>query len=330
MKKFFGFLIIIALVLSINISCNEDDNNGNGTPDLPGWNKILTDTTLKRLNDVVFKNDITGWIIGDSGTLLITGDGGESWAGNKISNKNLHGLFYMNDDNLWIVGEKGLILFSPDLGNTWNVRNSPVSDDLNSIVFTDENNGWICGEDKNGNGIILHTNNKGNSIRGWEIQQLPEETFGLNDIVFMFEGKGFAVGEKGTIIKTDDGENWNHCDVSSDYAFNSLYFVDIKVAYAVGDNGLYGYTFNSGELWETGNPILDDNLNDVFFTTKQVGWIASNDGVMLESLNGGFNWIQFNLDQPDNLNSIYFVNSYFGFTVGSDQFGDGVVYMYVP
>jgi photosystem II stability/assembly factor-like uncharacterized protein len=83
-----------------------------------------------------------------------------------------------------------------------------TNNELRSIAFTDNTNGWICGT----NGLVFQTNNGGTT---WS----PQNTgiaFGLgngqsvNDITFSNTSQGWAVCTAGLILGSNDGgTNWS-------------------------------------------------------------------------------------------------------------------------
>ena len=59
-----------------------------------------------------------------------------------------------------------------DGGNNWHIQLENYPQDLISICFVDENNGWVVGE----NGTILHTTNGGVSfVQEEQIDEIPTE-----------------------------------------------------------------------------------------------------------------------------------------------------------
>lgn len=52
----------------------------------------------------------------------------------------------MDGDTGWVVGESGTILHTTDGGNSWSAQNSGTSNWLYSVRFADANTGWAVGE----------------------------------------------------------------------------------------------------------------------------------------------------------------------------------------
>jgi hypothetical protein len=64
-----------------------------------------------------FINGKSGWIVGTSGTILHTSDGGENWVvQSTTSGRILYGVSFVDQNHGWIVGSNGCILSTIDGG----------------------------------------------------------------------------------------------------------------------------------------------------------------------------------------------------------------------
>ena len=81
--------------------------------------KQLTSTVL--LNSIYFLNELYGWVVGDSGYITLSTDGGNTWTQKQNPDtlrRNLHGIHMLGNYG-WVVGDDGLILRTTDAGDTW-------------------------------------------------------------------------------------------------------------------------------------------------------------------------------------------------------------------
>ncbi|MCP4682335.1 MAG: hypothetical protein GY864_08365, partial [Desulfobacterales bacterium] len=77
-------------------------------------------TVSINLYDVFFLNETIGWIVGDAGTVLRTGDGGKEWILAQMGDlKPLFSVFFKNDKQGWAVGSHGFSQKSNDGGQSW-------------------------------------------------------------------------------------------------------------------------------------------------------------------------------------------------------------------
>jgi photosystem II stability/assembly factor-like uncharacterized protein len=81
---------------------------------------IMNGIITLNLYDVFFLNENSGWIVGDSGTILHSEDGGKEWAVKNIGLlPPLFSISFKNDIEGWAVGQNGFSLKTEDGGKTW-------------------------------------------------------------------------------------------------------------------------------------------------------------------------------------------------------------------
>jgi photosystem II stability/assembly factor-like uncharacterized protein len=75
-------------------------------------------------------------VVGDSGTILRTVDGGSNWT-TKTSGtlRNLNSVWFLDAATGFAVGDSGKVLSTSDSGNTWTSETSPTTANLNSVTF---------------------------------------------------------------------------------------------------------------------------------------------------------------------------------------------------
>ena len=79
--------------------------------------------TGSNLAGVSFVNVDRGWAVGDSGTILATGNGGATWSAQASGTaNNLAGVSFVEASHGWAVGAGGTILATGDGGATWRDR----------------------------------------------------------------------------------------------------------------------------------------------------------------------------------------------------------------
>jgi photosystem II stability/assembly factor-like uncharacterized protein len=150
------------------------------------------------------------------------------------------------------VGQWGHVVISKDDGKTWNQATTvPTRENLTSVSFSDEKNGWAAGH----GGTIIHTADGGET---WTRQLYRPDLGGpLLAIRFTSSTHGFAAGAYGMFFETKDGGNiWAQRTISdSDLHFNDIFLGPDKSVYIAGEGG-FGYrTADDGVTWtklETG------------------------------------------------------------------------------
>ena len=112
MKFFKNYLFII---FSLAITTNSY-GQGTWTPQTSG--------TSSALDKVYFTDSNNGWVVGKSGLILHTTDGGVTW-NSQVSGTTqwLHSVFFIDSNNGWIVGKLGTILRYN--GSSWSMISPP-------------------------------------------------------------------------------------------------------------------------------------------------------------------------------------------------------------
>ena len=64
---------------------------------------------------------------------------------NRITRHNLLGIDFPESQNGWVVGNHGVILHTGDGGEHWNAQESGTEVCLADVDFFDKKNGWVAG-----------------------------------------------------------------------------------------------------------------------------------------------------------------------------------------
>ncbi len=103
----------------------------------------------------------------------------------------------------WLVGQGGLVMMTRDLGVTWQTPPAPVADavagefDFSALAVLGAKV-WVAGSPGT---KVFHTPDAGLT---W-IEQPTHQSLPLRAIQFVDDRRGWAVGDLGTILATDDG-----------------------------------------------------------------------------------------------------------------------------
>lgn len=87
------------------------------------------------------------WIVGYTATAAKTINGGSNWSNlttGAATTTTWNDVHFLNAATGYIAGSSG-IRKTTDSGSTWSAVTLPATNSLNSIHFTDENNGWAVG-----------------------------------------------------------------------------------------------------------------------------------------------------------------------------------------
>jgi len=276
------------------------------------------------LISVHFLTPLLGWAVGEQGGIVKTTDGGTNWTAGKIPETGyLNGVYFLNKDTGLVVAGFGTkqIYKTYDGGNTWKTMTTPKTNYfLNSVQFTDGSVGWSVGLD----GVILKTVNKGES---W-----TEQTSGTTNALWGFhffkpantgtvinfnDTLGYAVGDKGTILKTSNGGAvWNALTSGISSTINTVFFIDSKNGWCGGQSGVLLRTRNGGVSWEKLTSTIYNTIYGIQFIDLNVGYAVGDYGNILKTSNGGDAWTSLNSGTANTLYALYFTDATTGYVVG--------------
>ncbi len=106
------------------------------------------------------------------------------------------------------------------------------------------------------------------------------------------DGLMAVVGERGHILISSDGDNWQQIAVPTRTTLTAVYFHDKLNGWAVGHDALILRTTNGGKEWQKVyyDPEGQTPLFDVWFKDENYGLAIGAYGLYLVSDDGGANW----------------------------------------
>lgn len=140
----------------------------------------------------------------------------------------------------------------------------------------------------------------------------------LNDVFFIDDNNGWAVGRQGTVIRTTNGgSSWEAQNSATNEDLNDLFMVNANTGYAVGDGGTV-IKYNGG-TWTKQTSGTTRDLFGVHFIDENTGWFCGDWGQIRMTTNGGGSWMEENnhLTHSNLFNDIYMVDGNTGWAVGT-------------
>ncbi|RJP72556.1 MAG: hypothetical protein C4539_03400, partial [Ignavibacteriales bacterium] len=309
----------------INKIFSIDENNLFATADLGKIYKttdggknwvILSVPGNNTIVDIQFFNLLNGVAISDDGYFFKTTNGGNNWTSQFISDPSFDNLTSLCfvDNNNGWIASDFNLYHTTDGGTNWTPTSPGFS--LTSVFFTDINHGTFVETD----GDIYRTTNAGTS---WQSQK---KNIPLNSVYFTDLNNGWICGWGGKIFKTTDGgETWIEKQTGTFSTLYSISFSDNNTGYAVGTSGSILYTSNGGVDWVLQSSGITDALFGVVCINNQVSFAVGPDGMILKTTTGfiskttdsGNNWSNLENPTKQNMYSISFVDVNNGWAVGS-------------
>lgn len=125
------------------------------------WTEQFSDNTAGRFNSIRFSDLNNGWVVGETGKVLKTTNGGANW--NFVANSGINtnasckNVFSLGGEHVWIPSKDNtpqqtpFIQYSPNGGSTWGTQITPFgntqgSNAIFSIFFVNPNLGWLTAD----------------------------------------------------------------------------------------------------------------------------------------------------------------------------------------
>jgi photosystem II stability/assembly factor-like uncharacterized protein len=129
---------------------------------------------------------------------------------------------------------------------------------------------------------------------------------------------GAAVGDKATILHTDDsGRSWKSQN-SGKGTFYSVSFPSRASGWAVGGGGAIWHTDDGGENWSGQTSGVTADLCDVSSVGPEFAWAVGDNGTIVHTEDGGGTWKAQKSGTADNLWSVTFVSKQSGWATGAN------------
>ena len=293
------------------------------------------------LQDVYFRDNQNGLVVGDGGLILVTTDGGVTWEKMEVdmsplgagqrpggrpgggpppgfgggSASPLYNIYFLDENVGYITGGRATILKTKDGGKTW-TRKRAMSDtpgrdgrpgrlraNLMGIQMINETIGFIAGSEN----TILKTTDGGETwVGSSERARVGETRNNLENIWFVSETTGWVIGSFGTLMNTSDGgETWEKRDPGFDNNLFGIHFVDENTGWISGQEGLILHTTDGGATWNQQKTESYDDLHDIIFVDAMVGWAVGGFNSVLHTTDGGNTWTISNIPGSANLKGVH-------------------------
>lgn len=266
---FFLFLIFISLTSNTTISQIKNEISQRDT--VEGWHQLNIETNQSFQSISIFKGN------GDS-------------------------------DRVIAVGDNGTIFNSPDAGETWEAKQSGTTNNLTSVSFQRDANGYTnVGIAVGENGTILRTEDGGNT---WTSQTIPGVDF--NSVFYSRcpatgQTIAYAVGDNAKIYSSTDGQNWSQ--QATEFQFDDLYgvhFYNAFTGWIVGTNGIIYKTSNGGSNWSyVAGLHSNPNWYSVFMKSPTDIYMVGAFGTIAHTTNGGSTFTQVQSGTTEQLNDLH-------------------------
>ncbi|MBN1464447.1 T9SS type A sorting domain-containing protein, partial [candidate division KSB1 bacterium] len=223
-------------------------------------------------------------------------------------------LYFKDAQSGFAIGLSGTILKTVDGGKTWSLQSTDLEYAFYSMHFLDQNDGLICGADRDQRGIILRTTDGGST---WALIDASFD-YPLYSID-AFKQNSYAVGGGGIIVQSSDrGLTWNRLESGTPNDLWSVCFADENTGYVAGDDILLKTT-NKGTSWSPLTSVSYPGLlKYVWFFDADEGYFFGQGGTVLKTTNGGVSFLSTGIHPTfgHSITSAFFTSRQVGFACG--------------
>jgi photosystem II stability/assembly factor-like uncharacterized protein len=246
------------------------------------WNE---NTEITGPDVVVFYNDQYG-VASDTKKVYITKNGGQHWIlrSDGVLNNTSAEIAFGESPNVMISASlNNNPAISMDSGLTWVPKLTGLINTRSySVATSDDDNFWL-GNDLS---TIAHSSDAGDS---WVESAGPTRSI-IQDALFLNRTLGFAVGNKGALLRTmDGGTHWEDLtkpDPKSFFAIHGLSANDLWI----GTNQRVLHSTDMGENWTEKLLISGGNFIDVIAVSATRILACSSAGLIYRTTDGGTKW----------------------------------------
>lgn len=303
MRSLLRFILLFAVLLSTSVLAQEF-----------GWKRLSTaEKPEPQFYGTDFLNIHTGCVVGDSGAIRLTDDGGATWTSVQSGTySRLTRVRYVTASHLYVTGADGTLLRSLNSGQTWTAIDLKTKMTLNDVYFHSPDTGMVAGQA----GFLKVTFDGGVT---WSDRDAKFGPNNIYSITFPSRRVGYMCGNQGNISKTTNGGNsWTDLNTGKTTILQAISFGNEKTGIAVGDVGMMLLTTNGGTRWTQVYATIPvtNALNDVQYVDSSLAYMVGWFGVVLKSTDGGRNWEPQEWEGTDVLESIRMLDSKNGFITG--------------
>jgi|GEM_PF-5818737 len=310
--RFFTAIAVVGLIPGLFASAPHPQPSSAQAAELAGaWQLQSPIPTRYDLKAVDMTSVTEGWAAGAVGTILRTTDGGFTWATQQTPTTEPVYSISFTDPLHGIAGSNNTILYTSDGGNTW-AAGAGVTGSIYNVEMSDALHGFA----NQGYTTLFKTSDGG---RTWSRITMSANIRGMQ----FFDAMNGILNADGGLFRTNDGGNsWSFT------SGHGGYFINPNQGFLVNQNGTTERTTDGGRTWvNTGNLPAGAWIYAFTYADALHGWATGNAAMIYATTDGGNTWTtQFGSSSyVTPLWSIDFSDPTHGVAVGGDGQLFGIV-----
>lgn len=303
------------------------------------WKMLESLNTANDLYDIKTLAGSTSdvYAAGTNNYLVSTGNGGNSWISNNtniVSGETIFKLaVHPSGTNIAASGSLGNIYLytgSASTAGSWHAATlamgtNPITSPIRALYLGTQS--FAGSAERLVTSTTMDYSTGANTWANAIEIKVPE----LNDIFIVNSSLAYAVGENGTILKTNNfgavGCVWESQLSGTDHTLNGVAFANQDKGVAVGNDGLILTTNNGGVTWNIIDKNTTSDFKDVYVVDESFAVIVGEDKKIFKNLTdissatGSF-WVSeaghSSALSTDHFNGVHFVDRYYGIVVGDN------------
>lgn len=258
---------------------------------------------------LAFRDGKNGFMTDVTGRALTTKDGGVTWQVLNVNFGTAKAVQFVDSTTAWLVGADSRLYKSIDAGLTWSIAPTAAGLSFNNVHFTNENLGW---SQRSYGAQWAYTKDGGKT---WTEMALPSSISAMRFGADAWVAVGYSGG---VYVSTDSGATWSSRYSGTSAQLMAVAFSDAKTVWAVGEQGTLLKSDDGGAKWTLIKlPAANFMLRDIKFANAKVGWVVGDAGVILATQDGGKTWNQQVSGTAATLNTIQVADSNTAWITGS-------------
>ena len=223
--------------------------------------------------------------IGDSGTLIRTENGGETWQNVGVPTNNIvFDVWFPSASVGYALDHSGALFRTENGGSSWSILDTGTNSSPNGIFAPDASHVFLIGPRG-----VRRSNDSGETFERHTHRVIRNRTLSEAD-----EAGGAVVfyGPRVIALSTNDGDTWRHIDRPTNSEIRHVDFISSRVGYVLEASGRIQFTANRGRSWTELIGVGYANGTRMAFGDRRHGWldIGASHPSVLRTNDGGKTW----------------------------------------
>ncbi len=256
-------------------------------------------------NDISFADSLYGWAVGDTGRILRTVNGGQTWTSQSSNTAdNLLAVSFINRNEGFAAGDLGTLLKTTNGGMTWTPSTTAPAVPWQRMHFSTSQLGWMISKQ------VSHVYRTTDGGANWDTVGPAVGWSSQDNIDMWFNGptSGWVAGGS-TLLHTSDGQTWSDINTYFFTYLTAVSFPTDSVGYVVKafftsgsrDTSVVYKTTDAGHSWTPAGGFHFAVYSSAFFVSPSEGWVGGDNvdynivlqgGAIWHTTNGGTTWAQ--------------------------------------